>query len=137
MISPTVPTAHISIFALSIAFPFLHLQRAYISSAFRPSNFNHRFIRYLGAEFPKILAHPDVEYRQANLTVPCMSSLCVLIGIDIHDLSEAAVASAFDPPPGKASYSYVFDLTGEVNHDRSEVVRHFYLQNMKSFSSHF
>ncbi|OAX40511.1 hypothetical protein K503DRAFT_864570 [Rhizopogon vinicolor AM-OR11-026] len=59
---------------------------------------------YLGAEFPKILAQPDVEYRQANLTVP------------------SAVASAFDPPPGKAPYSYVFDLTGEVNHDRSEVI---------------
>ncbi|KAJ8595611.1 hypothetical protein M405DRAFT_806987 [Rhizopogon salebrosus TDB-379] len=59
---------------------------------------------YLGAEFPKILAQPDVEYRQANLTVPF------------------AVASAFDPPPGKAPYSYVFDLTGEVSHDRNEVI---------------
>ncbi|KAG1749084.1 uncharacterized protein EDB91DRAFT_1112369 [Suillus paluster] len=59
---------------------------------------------YLGAEFPKVLAQPDVEYRQANLTVP------------------SVVASAFDPPPGKAPYSYVFDLTGEVNHDRSEVI---------------
>lgn len=59
---------------------------------------------YLGAEFPKVLAQPDVEYRQANLTVP------------------SAVASAFDPPSGKAPYSYVFDLTGEVSHDRSEVI---------------
>lgn len=59
---------------------------------------------YLGAEFPKVLAQPDVEYRQANLTVP------------------SAVASAFDPPSGKAPYSYVFDLTGEINHDRSEVI---------------
>ncbi|KAG1796780.1 uncharacterized protein HD556DRAFT_1359723 [Suillus plorans] len=59
---------------------------------------------YLGAEFPKVLAQPDVEYRQANLTIP------------------SVVASAFDPPPGKAPYSYVFDLTGEINHDRSEVI---------------
>lgn len=41
----------------------------------------------------------------------------------IHDFFQAAVASAFDPPPGQAPYTYVFDLTGEVNHDRSEVVR--------------
>ncbi|KAH0830373.1 hypothetical protein J3R83DRAFT_1767 [Lanmaoa asiatica] len=59
---------------------------------------------YLGAEFPNVLSQPDVEYRQVNLTVP------------------TAVASAFDPPPGKAPYSYVFDLTGEVNHDRGEVI---------------
>ncbi|KAN0075363.1 hypothetical protein V8E55_011386 [Tylopilus felleus] len=59
---------------------------------------------YLGAQFPKVLSQPDVEYRQANLTVP------------------AAVASAFEPPPGKAPFSYVFDLTGEVNHDRGEVI---------------
>ncbi|KAH7921728.1 hypothetical protein BV22DRAFT_1107017 [Leucogyrophana mollusca] len=57
---------------------------------------------YLGAEFPKVLAQPDVEYRQVNLTVP------------------AAVSSAFDPPSGQAPYSYVFDLTGEINHDRGE-----------------
>ncbi|KIJ60624.1 hypothetical protein HYDPIDRAFT_116923 [Hydnomerulius pinastri MD-312] len=59
---------------------------------------------YLGAEFPKVLAQPDVEYRQVNLTVP------------------SAVASVFDPPAGKAPYSFVFDLTGEVNHDRGEVI---------------
>jgi len=35
----------------------------------------------------------------------------------------AAVASAFEPPAGQASYDYVFDLTGEVNQDRGEVVR--------------
>ncbi|KAI5983788.1 hypothetical protein EDD15DRAFT_2313639 [Pisolithus albus] len=59
---------------------------------------------YLGPEFPKVLARPEVEYRQANLTVP------------------SAVASAFDPPTGKPPYTYVFDLTGEVNHDRGEVI---------------
>ena len=37
--------------------------------------------------------------------------------------TQAAVASAFVPPPGMAPYSYVFDLTGEVSHDRGEVVR--------------
>ncbi|KAH7910175.1 hypothetical protein BJ138DRAFT_1153513 [Hygrophoropsis aurantiaca] len=57
---------------------------------------------YLGAEFPNILQQPDVEYRQVNLTVP------------------TAVSSAFDPPAGKTPYSYVFDLTGEINHDRGE-----------------
>ncbi|EGO21626.1 hypothetical protein SERLADRAFT_351071, partial [Serpula lacrymans var. lacrymans S7.9] len=59
---------------------------------------------YLGAEFPKILAQPDVEYRQVNLTVP------------------SAVASAFDPPEGQAAYSYVFDLTGEIRYDRTEMI---------------
>ncbi|KAG6332890.1 hypothetical protein ID866_6197 [Astraeus odoratus] len=59
---------------------------------------------YLGAEFPKVLARPEVEYRQVNLTV------------------SSAVASAFEPPAGKAPYTYVFDLTGEVNHDRGEVI---------------
>ncbi|KAI6043050.1 hypothetical protein EDC04DRAFT_2891319 [Pisolithus marmoratus] len=59
---------------------------------------------YLGSEFPKVLARPEVEYRQANLTVP------------------SAVASAFDPPAGQAPYTYVFDLTGEVNHDWGEVI---------------
>ncbi|KIK24983.1 hypothetical protein PISMIDRAFT_23032 [Pisolithus microcarpus 441] len=59
---------------------------------------------YLGPEFPKVLARPEVEYRQANLTVP------------------SAVASAFDSPTGKAPYAYVFDLSGEVNHDRGEVI---------------
>ncbi|KIO04141.1 hypothetical protein M404DRAFT_26703 [Pisolithus tinctorius Marx 270] len=59
---------------------------------------------YLGSEFPKVLARPEVEYRQANLTIP------------------SAVASAFDPPAGQAPYTYVFDLSGEVNHDRGEVI---------------
>jgi hypothetical protein len=30
----------------------------------------------------------------------------------------------FDPPEGQAAYSYVFDLTGEVRHDRPDMVRH-------------
>ncbi|KAJ3985174.1 hypothetical protein F5890DRAFT_1181157 [Lentinula detonsa] len=29
---------------------------------------------YLGAEFPKVLAKPEVDYKQANLTVPCAST---------------------------------------------------------------
>ncbi|KAI6036860.1 hypothetical protein BKA83DRAFT_4168342 [Pisolithus microcarpus] len=52
---------------------------------------------YLGPEFPKVLARPEVEYRQANLTVP------------------SAVASAFDPPTGKAPVCL-------LNHDRGEVI---------------
>jgi hypothetical protein len=28
-------------------------------------------LSYIGAEFPQIIAKPEVEYRQANLTVPC------------------------------------------------------------------
>lgn len=32
------------------------------------------FNRYIGAEFPKVLEKPEVEYRQANLTVACESS---------------------------------------------------------------
>ncbi|KAH7889931.1 hypothetical protein F5I97DRAFT_1941146 [Phlebopus sp. FC_14] len=59
---------------------------------------------YLGSEFPKVLAQSDVEYRQVNLTVP------------------SAVASAFIPPAGKAPYTYVFDLTGEVAYDRGELI---------------
>ena len=37
----------------------------------------------------------------------------------------AAVAKVFDPPEGKEVYDYVFDLTGEVRHDRSDMVRSF------------
>ncbi|KAL4074666.1 NAD binding domain of 6-phosphogluconate dehydrogenase-domain-containing protein [Scleroderma yunnanense] len=59
---------------------------------------------YLGAEFPKVLDRAEVEYRQVNVTVL------------------SAVASAFEPPAGKAPYDYVFDLTGEVNQDRGEVI---------------
>ncbi|KAI9452322.1 NAD-P-binding protein [Russula earlei] len=47
----------------------------------------------------------NVEYKQANLTVP------------------AIVSSSFDPPFGQEPYSLVFDLTGDVAHDRSEVVQ--------------
>jgi len=60
---------------------------------------------YLGAEFPKVLEKPNVEYRQANLTVP------------------ATVASCFEPSEGQEPFSYVFDLTGEVQWDRSEEVQ--------------
>jgi hypothetical protein len=34
----------------------------------------------------------------------------------------AAVSSAFDPPEGAKPFSYVFDLTGELNYDRPEQV---------------
>ncbi|KAI0703577.1 hypothetical protein BC835DRAFT_1483604 [Cytidiella melzeri] len=57
---------------------------------------------YLGAEFPKVLNKPNVEYRQANLQIP------------------TTVTSCFDPPDGQEPYSYVFDLTGEIQWDRTE-----------------
>ena len=38
-------------------------------------------------------------------------------------LLPAIVSSAFDPPAGQDPYSLVFDLTGEVAHDRPEKVR--------------
>ncbi|GLB35141.1 putative NAD dependent epimerase dehydratase [Lyophyllum shimeji] len=60
---------------------------------------------YIGAEFPKILGKPEVEYKQANLTVP------------------VTVATCFDPPEGHESYDFVFDFTGEVRHDRTEVIQ--------------
>ncbi|PAV23540.1 nad dependent epimerase dehydratase family [Pyrrhoderma noxium] len=60
---------------------------------------------YLGADFPSVLKDPIVEYKQANLTIP------------------AAVAKVFDPPEGKEVYDYVFDLTGEVRHDRSDMIQ--------------
>ncbi|OCH87408.1 hypothetical protein OBBRIDRAFT_796233 [Obba rivulosa] len=60
---------------------------------------------YLGAEFPQVLKKPNVEYRQANLTVP------------------ATVKSCFDPPAGQDPYTYVFDLSGEIQWDRPEKVQ--------------
>lgn len=51
-----------------------------------------------------------------------------MLGVPAQSLTfAAAVASAFEPPAGKASYDYVFDLTGEVNQDRGEVVRTVFL----------
>jgi hypothetical protein len=78
--------------------------------------------RYLGPEFPRVLAKDNVEYRQANLTVP---SLCTSFSPlpSIPMLLPAIVSSAFDPPAGQDPYSLVFDLTGEVAHDRPEKVR--------------
>ncbi|KZT03520.1 uncharacterized protein LAESUDRAFT_729108 [Laetiporus sulphureus 93-53] len=60
---------------------------------------------YLGAEFTKVLAKPNVTYRQANLTIP------------------SAVHACFDPPEGQEPYAYVFDLTGEIQWDRPEAVQ--------------
>ncbi|KAH9484181.1 hypothetical protein JR316_0003661 [Psilocybe cubensis] len=65
----------------------------------------HPATTYIGPEFTKVLANPNVEYRQANLTVP------------------AAIQSAFDPPAGKPAFDYVFDFTGEVRNDRSELIQ--------------
>jgi len=60
---------------------------------------------YIGAEFPRILGKPQVEYRQANLTV------------------QSIVSSSFYPPEGQVPYDYVFDFTGEVMHDRTEMIQ--------------
>ncbi|ESK85966.1 nad dependent epimerase dehydratase family protein [Moniliophthora roreri MCA 2997] len=60
---------------------------------------------YLGAEFSKLLEKPEIEYKQANLTVP------------------AIVHSMFDPPEGQPPYDYVFDLTGEVRPDRTDMIQ--------------
>lgn len=60
---------------------------------------------YIGAEFPKILAKPEMEYKQANLTVASI------------------IPPLFDPPEGKSPYDYVFDLTGEVRPDRLEMIQ--------------
>ncbi|KAI0273821.1 NAD-P-binding protein [Gloeopeniophorella convolvens] len=60
---------------------------------------------YLGSEFTQVLAKDNVEYKQANLTIP------------------AIVSSAFEPPTGQEPYSLVFDLTGEVAYDRADAVQ--------------
>ncbi|KAJ3515965.1 hypothetical protein NLJ89_g1421 [Agrocybe chaxingu] len=60
---------------------------------------------YIGREFTRVLEKSEVEYRQANLTVA------------------AAIQSAFDPPEGKPAFDYVFDFTGEVRYDRSELIQ--------------
>lgn len=46
--------------------------------------------RYIGAEFPKIIDNPLVEYRQANLTVPCL--------FDVHPFN---FAGSFSIPSGR------------------------------------
>ncbi|KAL1730285.1 hypothetical protein EV714DRAFT_284314 [Schizophyllum commune] len=59
---------------------------------------------YIGAEFPKILDKPEVDYHQANVTVA------------------STIASMFDPPEGVSGYDYVFDFTGEIRPDRLEKI---------------
>ncbi|KAI8998784.1 hypothetical protein BD414DRAFT_133694 [Trametes punicea] len=60
---------------------------------------------YLGSVFPEVLKQPNVQYRQANLTVA------------------STVASCFEPPAGQDPYDYVFDFAGEIQWDRSEAVQ--------------
>ncbi|KAI0029730.1 NAD-P-binding protein [Vararia minispora EC-137] len=60
---------------------------------------------YIGSEFPKVLEKDQVEYRQANLTVP------------------TAVEQTFDPPEGVPPYSLVFDFTGDINFSRPEQIQ--------------
>ncbi|KAF6764986.1 hypothetical protein DFP72DRAFT_869721 [Ephemerocybe angulata] len=66
----------------------------------------HPATTYLGSEFPKILEKPEVEYKQANLTVG------------------TTIASVFDPPEGQGEFDYVYDFTGEIRTDRTEVIQY-------------
>ena len=34
----------------------------------------------------------------------------------------ATVTKLFDPPEGQPAFTYVFDLTGEIRHDRPDMV---------------
>lgn len=76
---------------------------------------------YLGAEFPKVLEQADVEYKQANLTIAC-KPVYLFDKTLVQMLCSATVASVFDPPDGKAAYSYVYDFSGETRRDRAETV---------------
>ncbi|PPQ86881.1 hypothetical protein CVT25_012600 [Psilocybe cyanescens] len=73
----------------------------------------HPATTYIGPEFTKVLENPEVEYRQANLTVA---------GGRNPDACPA-IESAFEPPAGKPPFDYVFDFTGEVRNDRSELIQ--------------
>ena len=82
----------------------------------------HRINRYLGSEFPQILAKANVEYQQANLTVPGLSIPPLNFFLGNRLLPPAIVSSTFDPLPGQEPYSLVFDITGDVAYDRPEKV---------------
>ena len=46
------------------------------------------------------------------------------------------VSKSFDPPEGRQPYSYVFDLTGEVRHDRPDLVRVISPNSVFHFATH-
>ncbi len=82
---------------------------------------------YLGSVFPDVLRQPNVEYRQANLTVAGTSLHHHFVVAATEDAllicpRLATVASCFDPPAGQEPYDYVFDFTGEIQPDRPEGV---------------
>ena len=84
--------------------------------------------RYLGPEFPQILSKANVEYKQANLAVPSLSTrFPVFFFFETSAFPPAIVSSAFDPPDGQEPYSLVFDLTGDIAHDRPDMVRQSFL----------
>jgi len=61
--------------------------------------------RYVSPDFLLSLKHTDlVEYRQANLTV------------------SSTVTSVFEPPAGKEPFNIVYDLTGERDSSRPEIM---------------
>jgi hypothetical protein len=82
--------------------------------------------RYLGPEFPQILSKNNVEYKQANLAVPSLSTRFpspLFFFFETLAFLPAIVSSAFDPPDGQEPYSLVFDLTGDIAYDRPDMVR--------------
>ncbi|TFK25041.1 hypothetical protein FA15DRAFT_668917 [Coprinopsis marcescibilis] len=61
---------------------------------------------YIGPEFPHILKNKVVEYKQANLKVA------------------TTIAEVYEPPAGQAAFDYVFDFTGEIRDDRTDVIQY-------------
>ena len=59
-----------SIFVSWINTPLIHQPRTTFHS-FPTPLLNQTYYSYIGAEFPKVLEKPEVEYRQVNLTVSC------------------------------------------------------------------
>ncbi|KAF8797845.1 hypothetical protein BYT27DRAFT_7265004 [Phlegmacium glaucopus] len=85
-------------FVLSFSFPLLEF-------FFFNDEPSQTYYSYIGVEFPKVLEKPEVEYRQVNLTVP------------------SNIPATFEPPAGHSKFDYVFDFTGEVRHDRTEMIQ--------------
>jgi len=81
------------------------------------------YYSYIGLEFPKVLDKPEVEYRQVNLTVPCaLMELNFFATCSYLSFPSANISATFEPPAGHSNFDYIFDFTGEVRHDRTEMV---------------
>jgi len=67
--------------------------------------------RYLGPEFPQILLKDNVEYKQANLSVPgWFTPLTICVFLTTLMLPPAIVSSAFEPQAGQEPYSLAMSL---------------------------